>query len=192
MLPSWLLNRLERVSQSTLLGLVGLTIAMLAASGLAHIRGSVNVSIIGSIILLICLLILSAIDLETGLLPNWLTLPLIGLGLVQNWASGNVMWPFVAGGLAGYLLILALSTYWLQFRGERGMGLGDAKLLAASGTWLGAYALPGVLLAASAAGLVTVIAWSLISKTSLNPRKAIPFGPFLAFGTWTIWCNTSV
>ena len=165
---------------------------MSAVSWFAHLRGDLQVPIIGSSILLMCLLVLSAIDLESGLLPNWLTLPLIGLGIVQNWTMGNVMWPYLLGGLAGYCVIYGLSTYWLHVRGERGMGLGDAKLLAASGTWVGIYDLPGVLLIASASGLIMTIGWSAATATQFSRRKVIPFGPFIAFGTWNMWCLTNV
>ena len=165
---------------------------MMGIAGIAHYLGEAQLPLMGSIILLAGLLALSAIDLETGLLPNWLTLPLIGVGLVQNWAIGHAMWPFVLGGLTGYLLIFLLSAHWMRARGERGIGLGDAKMLAASGTWVGVFALPGVLLIASGAGLVLVIASAWVKNTSVGARMAIPFGPFLALGTWTVWCNTNL
>ena len=165
---------------------------MMAASWIAYLRNDLHVPLVGSLILLICLLALSAIDLETGLLPNWLTLPLIALGLLQNWTMGNDIWMYLIGGLVGYGLIYVLSEYWRQKRGQQGIGLGDAKLLAASGAWVGVYALPGVLLAASTTGIIALAVWSFIRKRSPKAKQAIPFGPFLALGTWVMWCNTFV
>ena len=163
---------------------------MIATSWVAHIRGEFTVPVAGSIVLFVGLIVLSAIDFQKGLLPDWLTFPLIGLGLVQNWVTGNEMWPFILGGAVGYLVLYLLSQAWVRFRGELGMGLGDAKLLAASGTWLGMLMLPMVLLIASVTGLIYVFFLRVVSRAPLKSRSAIPFGPFLALGIWTMWCNT--
>jgi leader peptidase (prepilin peptidase)/N-methyltransferase len=66
------------------------------------------------------------------------------------------------------------------------MGLGDAKLLAASGAWLGAEGLPGVLLWASGSALVGILIARWRGET-LSASTRVPFGPFLAFGTWLVW-----
>ncbi len=163
---------------------------MLSASWIAYQQGGLKVPIAGSCVLLAFLIGLSAIDFQTGLLPNWLTLPLIGLGLVQNWAIGNDVAFFIIGGIVGYLAVYLLSAFWSHYRGEQGIGLGDAKLLAAAGTWLGPLNLPGVLLIASTAGLAVVIVLSLLKREAVRSRQAIPFGPYIALGMWTIWCNT--
>ncbi len=56
--------------------------------------------------------------------------------------------------------------------------MGDAKLLAALGGWLGWQPLPGILLTASLTGLIGGIIWLVWNKQ--NHRAAFPFGPFLA------------
>ena len=66
------------------------------------------------------------------------------------------------------------------------MGLGDAKLLAASGAWLGAGALPTVLLWATGSALVCVLVASR-RNPALTGASRLPFGPFLAFGIWLVW-----
>jgi leader peptidase (prepilin peptidase)/N-methyltransferase len=55
--------------------------------------------------------------------------------------------------------------------------MGDAKLLAALGAWLGWGALPGILFLASVTGLIGGMAWLKLNKQS--PGSAFPFGPFL-------------
>lgn len=174
------------------LGVIVLFVGMMAAAFFAHVRCGLNIPIVGSFILLASLLTLSFIDFRKHLLPNWLTLPLIAVGLVQNWSAGNEIWPYILGGFIGYAVIFTLSELWLQFRGQRGIGLGDAKLLAASGTWLGAFALPIVLLIASAIGLVVILTLSVFKRLTLNSRLAIPFGPCISLGMWAVWCNICV
>jgi len=60
-----------------------------------------------------------------------------------------------------------------------GVGMGDAKLLAALGAWLGAGALPEILLIASLTGLVGGLIWLKWHRSKIS--HAFPFGPFLAF-----------
>jgi len=62
---------------------------------------------------------------------------------------------------------------------QSGIGMGDAKLLAALGAWLGADALPEILLIASLSGLVGGLLWLKWQKSQIN--HPFPFGPFLAF-----------
>ncbi len=125
------------------------------------------------------LLALTFIDLDTQLLPDRITLPLLWGGLLVNLHGTLASLPdAVIGAAAGYLSLWSL--YWL-FRlatGKEGMGYGDFKLLAAIGAWLGWQALPFVLFASSLIGAITGIA--LIVLRRHNAAVPIPFGPFLA------------
>nr|WP_206955609.1 A24 family peptidase [Trinickia acidisoli] len=127
------------------------------------------------------LLAMSAIDVETRLLPDSLTLPLLWAGLIVNFDDTfATLHAAVAGAIAGYVFLWCV--YWLfRFaRGIEGMGYGDFKLLAALGAWLGWTALPQIVLIAAvsgaAAGLVAM--WS----GRLRFEEPLPFGPFLALG----------
>ncbi len=77
---------------------------------------------------------------------------------------------------------------WLyhRYRGLDGLGLGDAKLFAAAGAWVGAEGLSTVLLMACGSALVAALVWQQFDK-SMDGQTAIPFGPFLAFGFWVVW-----
>lgn len=154
----------------------------LAASGLACLaaaRFGPGVAAVAAAGLCWTLLALAAIDLDTMLLPDDLTLPLLWAGLVFN--LNAVFVPLdaaVVGALAGYLGLW--SVYW-GFKlatGKEGMGHGDFKLLSALGAWLGWQALPTVVLAA--AGVGALVGLSLIAAKRLGRNKPIPFGPFLA------------
>ncbi|MBI5781324.1 MAG: prepilin peptidase [Rhodocyclales bacterium] len=128
-----------------------------------------------------CAIALTFIDLETRLLPDALTLPLLWAGLLVNLQGAFVPLPdAVLGAAAGYLVLW--SIYWLfkLLTGKEGMGYGDFKLLAALGAWLGWTALPLVLLLSSLAGAVIGVTLKALGR--LNEGEPLPFGPFLAAG----------
>ena len=134
---------------------------------------------LGALVFAWTLLALSVIDLDTQLLPDALTLPLLWLGLLVN--LGNTLTPLpsaVLGAAIGYLVLW--SVYW-AFRlltGKEGMGYGDFKLLAAIGAWLGWSMLPLVILASSFVGAVVGIAMMLMQRQGRG--TPMPFGPYLA------------
>ncbi len=126
---------------------------------------------------------LSAIDIEHGLLPDVITLPLIVAGLVRALlGEGPGMLAAGLGALVGYLLVRALDAAWLSLRGRAGIGQGDAKLLAAAGAWCGVLALPLVLLVASTSALALVLVTALRTGVRTPGDEAIAFGPFLGLG----------
>jgi leader peptidase (prepilin peptidase) / N-methyltransferase len=125
------------------------------------------------------LVALTGIDLDTQLLPDQLTLPLLWLGLLLNIGSMFARLPdAVVGAAAGYLILW--SVYWLfkLITGREGMGYGDFKLLGALGAWFGWQTLPMMLLVSSVVGAVIGIA--LIVFQGKDRRTAIAFGPYLA------------
>lgn len=125
------------------------------------------------------LVALTGIDLDTQLLPDQLTLPLLWLGLLLNLLGLFARLPdAVIGAAAGYLVLW--SVYWLfkLVTGREGMGYGDFKLLAALGAWFGWQALPLLLLVSSVVGAVIGIAILLVQKKGRH--TAIAFGPYLA------------
>lgn len=101
------------------------------------------------------MIVLTFIDLNTQLLPDSITQPLLWTGLIVNLNNGFTdVHSAVVGAVAGYLTLW--SVYWL-FRlltGKEGMGYGDFKLLAAIGAWLGWQLLPLVILFSSVVGAV--------------------------------------
>ena len=125
------------------------------------------------------LVALTGIDLDTQLLPDQLTLPLLWIGLLLNIFGLFARLPdAVIGAAAGYLMLW--SVYWLfkLITGREGMGYGDFKLLGALGAWFGWQALPMLLLVSSVVGAVVGIAILVVQKKGRN--TAIAFGPYLA------------
>lgn len=130
------------------------------------------------------LLALAAIDLLTWLLPDALTLPLVVAGLlVALWGEPALTSPAGAaiGAAAGYLTLAGIALAYRRLRGREGLGLGDAKLLAAAGAWLGPERLPTTVLAAALLGLAFAL---LARRGELAPETALPFGPALALAFW--------
>jgi leader peptidase (prepilin peptidase)/N-methyltransferase len=131
--------------------------------------------------------LLSAIDVRDYRLPDALTMPLAAFGLlVAWWMQASPVWWHAASAVVGFGALAALAEAYRHLRGRDGLGLGDAKLLAASGAWLGVEGLPTVLLWASGSAIVAVLVSRWHSGTFLSDTR-IPFGPFLAFGTWLVW-----
>ncbi len=125
------------------------------------------------------LLALTVIDLDTQLLPDDITLPLLWAGLAFN--LGGTFVPLrtaVIGAIAGYLALWLVFWAFKLSTGKEGMGYGDFKLLAAIGAWLGWQKLPMVILLSSVVGAVVGIA--LIVFARHGREKPIPFGPYLA------------
>jgi leader peptidase (prepilin peptidase)/N-methyltransferase len=133
------------------------------------------------------LLVLGWIDAATFRLPDGLTLPLIlaGLGEALVLAPEDVTDRAVAAAVAATALY-GLAFLYRRLRGREGLGLGDAKLLAAGGAWVGTAALPWVLVAGAvlALGYVGVLR---VRGVGVTGGTRVPFGPFLAAGIWGAW-----
>ena len=124
------------------------------------------------------LVTLTLIDVDTQLLPDSLTLPLLWAGLLLN--SQEIIVSLnsaVIGAAAGYLSLW--SIYWLfkLLTGKDGMGYGDFKLFAAFGAWFGWIALPLIILLSSLVGAVVGIV--MILSLGRDRQVPIPFGPYL-------------
>lgn len=144
-------------------------------------RFGASMAALGALCFLWSLIALAFIDLDTQLLPDSITLPLVWAGLLFNlFGTFTDLHAAVIGAVAGYLVLW--TVYWL-FRlltGREGMGFGDFKLLAAIGAWLGWKLLPAVILLS--AGVGAAIGITLILLARHGRGTPIPFGPYLALG----------
>jgi leader peptidase (prepilin peptidase)/N-methyltransferase len=135
------------------------------------------------------LIALAFVDIDTQLLPDSLTLPLLWLGLALSlWGpQGGAAVPVdvrssLIGAVAGYLSLWSVYHLFRLVTGKEGMGYGDFKLLAALGAWLGWQMLLPVILIAAVVGAVVGIAILAIRRQSR--ATPIAFGPFLAAAGW--------
>lgn len=148
-------------------------------------------------VFLLALLALTAIDLDTGLLPDKITLPLLWLGLLAA-AAGHGPAPAAAilAAAAGYAALDGLNRVSRLITGQDGMGGGDMKMAAMMGAWLGPEGLVFALFLAFASGAAYGLLLRLLQRiapsnaTDQNPASqdddlppgALPFGPWLALG----------
>lgn len=152
-------------------------------SALLAVKFGPSWELAAALVLTWSLITLTMIDVDTQLLPDNITLPLLWLGLIVN-SQGlfsdlpNALW----GAIFGYLSLW--SVYWVfkLLTQKEGMGYGDFKLLAALGAWMGWQALPLTIVLSSVVGAVIGIAGILIMGRDKN--VPIPFGPYLAIAGW--------
>lgn len=132
------------------------------------------------------LLALASIDLREMILPDALTLPLLVAGLALAATAFPYPLDHVIGAVIGGAGFAALGWGWERVSGREALGLGDAKLFAAAGAWLGWQGLPSMLLLASLAGLVMAL---VRVRLGGDLRTPLPFGPALALGFWLTWAH---
>ncbi|MDX1483406.1 MAG: prepilin peptidase [Alphaproteobacteria bacterium] len=148
----------------------------------------------GDVIWLACLLgwwliLLGAIDAKEMVLPDILTLPLVIAGLVVGaYLAPDALAHHVVGVIAGFALIAGVGWAYRRLRGRDGIGLGDAKLAAAAGAWVGWAGLPGVVLIAAVSGIATTLILT-VAGSDRDLGERIPFGPHLALGLWITWLH---
>jgi leader peptidase (prepilin peptidase) / N-methyltransferase len=133
------------------------------------------------------LLALAVMDAREMVLSDYLTMPLIAFGLVLGVAiNPSMVWHHVVGAAAGFAVIAGVAFLYLRLRDREGVGLGDAKLMAAAGAWLSWEALGGVLLI----GAIATLAFAQIEKRfgrAMSTTTPLPLGSGLALGFWVSW-----
>lgn len=145
-----------------------------AATGLAF-HGDTPELLLG-LVFVSALLAITLTDLERRVIPNkiLLTAAVLGIAIAAVGDPGSLPERAIAAAAAGGLLFAVALAY------PRGMGLGDVKLAATMGLFLGRNVAPAILVALFAGSLVGV---AMIAREGSAARKrAIPFGPFLALG----------
>lgn len=152
-----------------------LTAALFAAVAVVHANDP-TMLVLG-IVLVAFLVPIALIDADHRIIPNRLTLPAAVAGLVLGTLldPGGEVERIVAGVAAGAVLALPSLLH------PKGMGMGDAKLVAVLGLYLGRGVAPAVLVA-FAVGTAVGMAIMLRKGLSAGRKTAVPFGPFLALG----------
>ena len=115
--------------------------------------------------------------------PFWLARSVMALAAWTGLTPELGLLASLLGAAVGYLALLAVAWAYRRLRSRDGLGLGDAKLLAAAGAWLGPAPLPWVILLAAPMGLVLALA----RRAPLRGDSAVPFGPPLALACWLLF-----
>jgi len=139
----------------------------------------------GALAICWCLVALTGIDIDTQLLPDSITLPLLWAGIAFNvFGVFTDLQSAVVGAMLGYVVLW--SVFWLfkLVTGKDGMGYGDFKLLAALGAWFGWQSLPLIIILSSFVG--AAIGIILVVAKRQGRDIPMPFGPYLA-GAGLLW-----
>ncbi|HUL73521.1 MAG TPA: prepilin peptidase [Vicinamibacterales bacterium] len=134
------------------------------------------------IVLTAMLIVLFGTDFDVQRLPNVITLPGIAVGLAFSlWAPPGLVASAIGAAL-GAAVLWSVRWIWRRLRGVDAMGLGDVKMLAMIGAFLGWRQVWVVLFLGSLAGAIVGVALSLGRGRSLQTR--LPFGTFLAVAAY--------
>lgn len=146
----------------------------------------------GVLALLMSLITLT--DFRHFIIPDVLSLPAVLLGIIANtavfhgddWFAGlneSVLGAILAAGT--FYLLRAM---WFRMRGIEGLGLGDVKLAAVAGAWLGPGLLAPACLASALSGLLAALVMALLPGRRVAMSDEIPFGSFIAPVVLVFWC----
>jgi leader peptidase (prepilin peptidase) / N-methyltransferase len=126
------------------------------------------------------MIVLFVIDLQHRILPNVITLPGAALGLLFSLFLPPGFASSLIGLLAGGGVLFAIAEVYYRLRGHEGLGMGDVKMLAMIGAFLGWPLMLVTLVLASFAG--SIVGLALIASGRGGLQAALPFGTFLAVG----------
>ena len=132
--------------------------------------------------LLLCaaLIVLFVTDLRQRVLPDAVTLPGIGAGLAAAVFVEPAWRDALLGAAGGAGLLLAVARTYALLRGEEGLGMGDVKMLAMIGAFLGWQLAFVALLLATVLG--SAVGMGMLALGLADRRYPLPFGSFLAVG----------
>jgi prepilin peptidase CpaA len=125
---------------------------------------------------LVVLLVATATDIRSRRIPNWLVFPFLLAGVVVSGISHG--WRGIAVSISGIALATVVTglLWWL-----RGMGMGDVKLCAAVGAWIGPEQLITALVVMAITGGVMALIWAACSGAV---RESLDGASDLIFGLW--------
>jgi leader peptidase (prepilin peptidase)/N-methyltransferase len=163
---------------------------LFAAQWFRH--GADPVSLILGGILTVDLVVMSLIDYDHQIIPDELSLGLLGVGVALapfNGLLGEGVWERLLGALLaaafGFGMLFAVGWVGEKIWKKEAMGGGDIKLMAGLGACLGFWGVLHTLFFASFVG--AAVAGVLLARRKLSRGSYIPFGPFLAMGAWATW-----
>jgi leader peptidase (prepilin peptidase)/N-methyltransferase len=155
--------------------LTELAVGVLYAATVIVYRHHAAEAVIG-LVFVAMLAVITLTDLDLRIIPNKVLIAgaVLCLAIAIPTDPGGVPERLIAAAAGGGLFFLVVLAY------PRGMGMGDVKLVATMGLFLGRAVAPAIL-----AGLLagSIVGLALIATQGAQARKmAIPFGPFLALG----------
>jgi leader peptidase (prepilin peptidase)/N-methyltransferase len=145
------------------------------------LRWGFTLNALSVFIFVAALIVITLIDFEHKIIPDVISLPGILYGLLAALVLPRITFveSLLGALLGGGSLLLVAGFYYLLTKQE-GMGLGDVKLLAMMGAFLGWQSILFIIMIGSITGAAIGVAAMVIKKK--DRKYAIPFGPFLSLG----------
>ena len=151
-----------------------------AMFGVAMWHYGPSVQLLAQLVFGCALIVLFAIDLEHHLLPNVITLPGIVVGFAFSFVTGPGWLASLVGIVLGGGSLWLIAEAYYRLRHEEGLGMGDVKMLAMIGAFLGWQLTIMTLVMGSLAG--SIVGLIIIAARKGDMKYALPFGTFLAMG----------
>lgn len=149
-----------------------------------------------SCVLGLAMLAIAASDAKRFIIPDVLSLPAIPLGLLATGLSnetvgaGQTVLEHTIAAVAAFGLLWLVRHAYHFSRQAHGLGLGDVKLGAVAGAWLGVQGATNALLLGCLLALTYAFGLSVLTRRPLSRTSVLPLGVFLAPAIWITWCVT--
>lgn len=153
-------------------------LAACAVAIIWYLEFGVSVLFVSRLVFAFALLVLFMIDLRQRILPNAITLPGILVGFAFSLVTPPGWRDSLLGAVAGGAGLFLLAEAYYRLRHEEGMGMGDVKMLAMIGAFLGWKLMLLTLMLSSVVGALVGVA--MIAARKGDMKYALPFGTFLA------------
>lgn len=145
----------------------------------------------------VLMLAIAISDAERFVVPDVLSLPAIPLGLLASGSLADRAAPLVdpmhvAAAAVGAAALWLLRLGYRKLRGREGLGLGDVKLAAVTGSWTGLDGLAVTLLLAALSALVVTLVRARLEGTPVTATLRVPFAVYLAPATWLTFMGSRV
>ena len=155
---------------------------------IAYVNG-LNIESVLSFFFFLSILIIFFTDLNEYIIPNIISYSVSILGAIVSYLSLSIfnisfIESLIGGTISGGILLLTSKIY-LLIRKKEGMGMGDVKMIAMIGFWMGLENTFIILIVSSLLG--SIIGIALIQFKKMDSTQYIPFGTFLSIGTLLVW-----
>ena len=151
-------------------------------------NGAMPLEVVVASCVLINLLVYGAVvDIYFFVIPDTVSVGLFPLGLiVTGFVNPDALLLHFATGIVVAVIFLSMNRYYQVYRGRSGFGMGDTKLLASAGTWIGPLAFPSVVLIGCLSGITSILIRRLV-RSNRAFRRPLAFGPHISLGLWAVW-----
>jgi len=160
--------------------LIEILIALIAVTSFSYY--GVTIATFTIFLLATSLVILFMTDFKEYIIPNTITYPLAVIGLSLSVLELNPLNTFVVdslvGGIASGLLFFIISKAYFYLKNRDGLGLGDVKMIAMLGFWLGVEAILMIIIVSSILGII--VGLSLIAAKKIEAQEYLPYGCFIS------------